>query len=59
MTGAIAGAEARGAALMTLEVAAENSAALGLYRALGFSRVGRRPRYYADGGDAVVLRRDL
>lgn len=42
-----------------LEVAAGNVAALALYRRLGFRDVGRRAKYYADGGDALVLRRDL
>lgn len=38
-----------------LEVHAENSAALGLYGQLGFQQVGRRPKYYRDGGDAVLF----
>jgi ribosomal-protein-alanine N-acetyltransferase len=59
MRAAMAGARARGAAVMFLEVAAGNAAAVGLYRALGFAGVGRRARYYADGADALVLRRDL
>ncbi|HKY93770.1 MAG TPA: GNAT family N-acetyltransferase [Kiloniellales bacterium] len=42
-----------------LEVAAGNAAALALYRSLGFRAVGRRDKYYADGSDALVLRRDL
>ena len=28
-------------------------------KASGFAEVGRRPRYYADGSDALVLRRDF
>jgi len=59
MAGAMAAARARGAAAMFLEVAASNPAALALYRALGFDRVGQRRRYYPDGSDALVLRRDL
>jgi ribosomal-protein-alanine N-acetyltransferase len=59
MAGALAGAAARGAAVMFLEVAAGNAAALALYRGLGFVEVGRRRRYYAGGADALVLRRDL
>ncbi len=50
---------AAGAALLFLEVAADNSAALALYAAEGFRAVGRRRAYYAHGADAVVLRRDL
>ena len=38
-----------------LEVHAQNQAALGLYSNLGFVEVGRRPKYYRDGGDAVLL----
>jgi ribosomal-protein-alanine N-acetyltransferase len=38
-----------------LEVHADNQAALGLYAQLGFAAVGRRPKYYRDGGDAVLL----
>ena len=51
-----------------LEVAADNEAALGLYRKNGFAEAGRRPRYYrrGQGGghggdqvacDALVMRR--
>lgn len=43
----------------TLEVRASNADALALYRSLGFREVGARRRYYADGEDALVLRRDL
>jgi ribosomal-protein-alanine acetyltransferase len=39
----------------TLEVRAGNEAALALYRAAGFSVVGRRPRFYPDGEDAVLM----
>lgn len=38
-----------------LEVHALNSPALGLYNQLGFQEVGRRPKYYRDGGDALLL----
>lgn len=38
-----------------LEVHAQNLAALGLYEQLGFQQVGRRPKYYRDGGDAVLF----
>lgn len=50
---------ARGAMLMHLEVAAENRPASALYLGLGFRQVGHRPRYYADGGDALLLRLNL
>lgn len=52
-------ARARGAAEAFLEVAADNAAAIGLYRAAGFALAGRRRDYYAPGADALVLRRPL
>lgn len=45
----------RGAAAMTLEVRASNHGARALYRELGFEEAGRRPRYYGDGEDALIL----
>jgi ribosomal-protein-alanine N-acetyltransferase len=51
-----------GAFEMFLEVAADNLAALKLYEATGFDRVGLRKGYYPhpDGAkDAVVMRRTL
>lgn len=56
-------ARARGATACFLEVAADNGAALGLYRAAGYADAGRRPAYFRrpDGTrcDAIVLRRVL
>lgn len=49
-------ARQRGAAAMFLEAAPSNAAALALYGSAGFVQVGRRPRYYPGGGDALVLR---
>ncbi len=37
-----------------LEVHALNQPAMQLYGRLGFQEVGRRPKYYRDGGDAVL-----
>lgn len=51
-----------GAQVLFLEVAADNLAALGLYEAGGFTRVGLRRGYYAEADgpkDAVVMRRSL
>jgi ribosomal-protein-alanine N-acetyltransferase len=45
-----------GAQAMLLEVAESNLAARGLYARSGYVQVGRRRRYYPDGGDALVLR---
>ncbi len=44
---------------MFLEVAETNTAARGLYETQGFKQVGRRPRYYKNATDALILRRDL
>ena len=59
MQAAMAGAVARGALVLFLEVSAENRPAGSLYARLGFAEVGRRRRYYADGSDALVLSRPL
>lgn len=48
-------AASRGCEQVLLEVAADNSAALGLYTSLGFAEISRRLHYYADNVDAVVL----
>ncbi len=56
---AMAQSAARGAVAMFLEVACSNAAALALYAAAGFAPVGERRRYYPNGEDALVLRRNL
>lgn len=48
-----------GAATLFLEVSADNPAARALYEKLGFTRVGLRKAYYADGSDALVMRLNL
>jgi [ribosomal protein S18]-alanine N-acetyltransferase len=50
---------ARGGAAVFLEVSTGNIAARALYQRFGFTEVGRRHRYYADGSDALVLRTNL
>ncbi len=45
----------KGAASATLEVRADNAAALALYDRVGFEKSGTRPRYYGDGSDAVIM----
>ena len=55
----MAEAKAGGADRMLLEVSAANSNALGFYAAAGFTEIDRRPRYYKDGSDAIVMRRSL
>ena len=32
---------------------------MAFYAAHGFTEIDRRPRYYRDGSDALVLQRDL
>ena len=44
-----------GARTCSLEVRAANIGAQALYEALGFMALGRRPRYYSDGEDAVIM----
>jgi [ribosomal protein S18]-alanine N-acetyltransferase len=57
LIGAIEKAGMLGAHALFLEVSVGNSAARGLYGGMAFAQVGLRPRYYADGSDALVLRR--
>lgn len=48
------------AASVELEVRAANKPALVLYRMLGFTEIGRRPRYYDHPvDDAILMRLDL
>lgn len=48
------------AAAIELEVRAASGPATALYRRLGFSAIGRRPRYYSHPvDDAVLMRLDL
>jgi ribosomal-protein-alanine N-acetyltransferase len=53
------GAEANGCEKITLEVSARNEGGLAFYAALGFAEVGRRPRFYPDGSDAVLMDRPI
>lgn len=48
-----------GATMMFLDVAADNDAALALYRALGFQDMSRRKRYYGGHTDAIVMQAGL
>lgn len=56
---ALAKVAAAGAQAMFLEVAEKNAAAIGLYAAAGFTRIGRRRDYYAPGAHALAMRRLL
>ncbi|MBB4953050.1 ribosomal-protein-alanine N-acetyltransferase [Agrobacterium vitis] len=63
MQAAMREARARGGETMFLEVDDGNLSAIGLYRKLGFDKVGERPAYYADASghrsSALVMQRDL
>ena len=49
----------RGSHSLTLEVRASNEGAIALYEKLGFTQVGRRPRYYRNPReDALILRKE-
>lgn len=48
-------ARARGAKTVTWEVSSANSRALLFYRRSGARVVGRRPKFYNDGSDAVLM----
>jgi [ribosomal protein S18]-alanine N-acetyltransferase len=52
-------ARSRGAIGLFLEVAPGNTAARALYARAGFIEIARRRRYYADGSDALVMRKDF
>lgn len=51
-------AERAGSECCFLEVRAADSGAQGLYRAAGFTAVGRRPRYYGDD-DGIIMRKQF
>ncbi len=48
-----------GGETLTLEVRPSNAAAIALYHDLGFAVAGRRPAYYPDGEDALVMTKSL
>lgn len=41
-----------------LDVSANNTAAINLYKKCGFTQNGRRPKYY-DGVDAILMKKDI
>ncbi|HET6154689.1 MAG TPA: GNAT family N-acetyltransferase [Marmoricola sp.] len=55
----IAHAPSTGADRLLLEVRSDNRGALAFYAARDFVEIDRRPRYYRDGTDAVVMRLPL
>ncbi|MDR2520029.1 MAG: ribosomal protein S18-alanine N-acetyltransferase [Eubacteriaceae bacterium] len=46
-------------AALSLEARVSNRAAIALYEKFGFSGLGVRPKYYSDGEDALIMRREL
>ena len=44
---------------VTVQLRTTNEAALGLYRSVGFTEVGRSPLYYQGLEDAIQMRWDL
>jgi ribosomal-protein-alanine N-acetyltransferase len=52
-------ASARWQEVAWLEVRRGNAPAIALYQGLGYDVISVRPRYYADGEDAVILRARL
>lgn len=54
-TGLLGRGRQRGLKRLTLEVSARNARARAFYLAAGAREVGRRPRFYADGADALLM----
>jgi len=52
-------AAAHGAVSVSLEVRHDNGAGAALYRAMGFTPIGRRKNYYGRGEDALIMERRL
>ncbi|MER6943566.1 ribosomal protein S18-alanine N-acetyltransferase [Nonomuraea sp. NPDC000554] len=59
LTELLAEARRRGAREMFLEVRSDNPQARGVYEHFGFAEIGLRRRYYDDGTDAIMMRRNL
>lgn len=57
LTELLEAADAQGVTHTMLEVRDGNAPALTVYERLGFEQISRRPRYYPDGVDALILRR--
>ena len=52
-------AKAQGSTAMMLEVKTDNSAAIGLYESLGYTKLNVRKDYFGQGLDAQVMRLEL
>ena len=51
----LSAAKARGCSKLTFEVSAANARALAFYAKAGATVAGRRPKFYTDGSDAVLM----
>ena len=56
---ALSHAKALGATVCFLEVRVSNQPAISLYEKFGYKKFGVRKKYYGDGEDAFVMRKDL
>ncbi len=52
-------AQNAGCSEVLLEVRADNTAAIALYRRRDFVQIAERPRYYQDGVAALIMRREM
>ncbi|MFB9879117.1 ribosomal protein S18-alanine N-acetyltransferase [Planobispora siamensis] len=59
LTELLAEAVRRGAREIFLEVRADNPSAQAMYDRFGFEAIGVRRRYYEDGTDAIMMKKDL
>jgi len=59
MSALLLAAKARGCAKVSFEASAANARALAFYEKAGARVVGRRPKFYYDGSDAVLLDLDI
>ncbi len=51
--------KSQGVNTIFLEVSSTNTPAIELYKKLGFLPVGSRPKYYEDGADAIVMKKQI
>ena len=49
----------RGSSFLRLEVKIDNPNAIAFYERHGYAQYGLRPRYYEDGTDALLMRKEL
>lgn len=52
-------ARSLGASTISLEVRVGNEGAIAFYESRGFETIGKRPRYYSDGEDALIMKGSL